>query len=61
MASAVEDIRDEILVHEGQNVGAGDRIALSGNSGISTGPHLHFEIRKDGIPADPSTLTSFYD
>lgn len=52
---------DDILVTEGQVVDAGDRIALSGNSGISTGPHLHFEIRRNGKPADPSRLTSFYD
>lgn len=52
---------DEILVSEGQIVDAGDRIALSGNSGVSTGPHLHFEIRRNGKPADPSRLTSFYN
>jgi len=51
---------DEILVKVEQLVGAGDQIALSGNSGILTGPHLHFEIRKNGKPTNPATLTSFY-
>jgi len=52
---------NEVLVSPGQLVNAGDRIALSGNSGISTGPHLHFEIRRNGKPVDPARLTSFYE
>ncbi len=42
------------LVNAGDQVAAGDTIALSGSSGRSTGPHLHYEIRLNGIPIDPA-------
>ncbi len=41
------------LISEGQFVSEGDRIALSGNSGRSTGPHLHFAVKKDGKFENP--------
>ena len=42
-----------ILVKPYEKVKRGDVISTSGNSGISSGPHLHFEIWKDGEPVDP--------
>lgn len=45
-----------VLVAQGDRVREGQVIALSGNSGRSTAPHLHFEIRRDGRSLDPLTL-----
>lgn len=50
---------DELLVQEGQTVKAGDVIAHVGNTGKSTGSHLHFEIRKDGKSQNPEDFLDF--
>ncbi|MCX7013423.1 MAG: M23 family metallopeptidase [Candidatus Sumerlaeota bacterium] len=42
-----------IAVQEGQAVKAGAIVGYEGSSGRSTGPHLHFEVRKKGIAVDP--------
>ncbi len=41
-------------VAQGAYVGVGSVIALSGNTGHSTGPHVHFEVRVNGAPVDPT-------
>ena len=52
----------QFLVKQGQSVARGQVIARSGNSGVGSGPHLHFEIRKGGpwgAPVNPRYYITF--
>ena len=46
----------KVLVNKGQSVAMGDIIGLTGNSGRSTGAHLHYELHKNGQPVDPEQV-----
>ncbi len=43
----------DLNVRRGQTVKRGEIIGTVGNTGVSTGPHLHYEVRKDGRPTNP--------
>lgn len=45
---------DYTPVSSGDRISAGQLIGRMGSSGMSTGPHLHFEVRRDGRPEDPT-------
>ena len=48
-----------ILVKENDEVRAGDVVAISGNTGKSTGPHLHLRLKKDGKSVDPKPFITY--
>ncbi|WP_296674761.1 M23 family metallopeptidase [Novosphingobium sp.] len=45
---------DQITVKDGEDVRAGERIGLNGQTGLASQPQLHFEVRNDRVPLDPA-------
>lgn len=49
----------EILVSDGVFVRAGETVALVGQTGMATGPHLHFEVRRNGVYYNPEWILKY--
>ena len=49
----------KILVNQGDYISQGQKIAKVGNTGRTTGPHLHFEISRSGRTVDPAAIITF--
>lgn len=49
-----------VSVQEGEAVRLGDQIGRVGQTGQVTGPHLHFEVRRDGEPVDTTPFLTFF-